>query len=44
MKKSRVLPKNWEEKKLEELLEFVIGGDWGKDENYSVNCLEWYET
>lgn len=31
---SRV-PKHWQLKKLEELLSFYIGGDWGKDENYS---------
>ena len=28
------IPKHWEIKKLEELLDFVIGGDWGKDENF----------
>ncbi|MCW7503267.1 restriction endonuclease subunit S [Leptospira paudalimensis] len=28
------IPKHWEVKKLEQLLEYVIGGDWGKDESY----------
>ena len=28
------LPKNWDEKKLEDLISYAIGGDWGKDENY----------
>ena len=34
MSEQNSLPKHWEVKKLEELLESYIGGDWGKDENY----------
>lgn len=29
------IPKSWQVKSLEEILLFVIGGDWGKDETYS---------
>lgn len=29
------LPKDWNKENLEDLLDFVIGGDWGKDENYT---------
>jgi type I restriction enzyme S subunit len=28
------IPKSWQIKSLEEILLFVIGGDWGKDETY----------
>lgn len=28
------LPKGWNWEKLDDALDFVIGGDWGKDENY----------
>ncbi|MCT4213154.1 restriction endonuclease subunit S [Elizabethkingia anophelis] len=28
------LAKNWTEVELEELISFVVGGDWGKEENY----------
>lgn len=28
------IPPHWEVKKLEQLLDYVIGGDWGKDESY----------
>jgi restriction endonuclease S subunit len=31
------IPKSWEIKSLEELLIFVIGGDWGKDETHTDN-------
>lgn len=39
------VPKGWEKSPLKNLLSYVIGGDWGKDENYSdenfvlVNCI-----
>ncbi|WP_414828519.1 restriction endonuclease subunit S [Alteromonas sp. H39] len=29
------LPKGWESKQLKELFSFVLGGDWGKDPEYS---------
>ena len=29
-----LLPKNWKSSKLENILDYVIGGDWGKDESY----------
>lgn len=32
--KEKMLPKNWKWEKLEDALDFVIGGDWGKEENY----------
>ncbi len=28
------LPKDWKWVKLDDILDFVIGGDWGKDENF----------
>ncbi len=28
------IPKNWKWEKLDDALDFVIGGDWGKDENF----------
>ena len=28
------LPKDWKSEKLDDALEYVIGGDWGKDENF----------
>ena len=28
------IPKDWKWEKLEDALDFVIGGDWGKDENF----------
>lgn len=28
------IPKSWQVKRLEELLVYIIGGDWGKDETY----------
>lgn len=28
------LPKDWKWEKLDDALDFVIGGDWGKDENF----------
>jgi restriction modification system DNA specificity subunit len=39
------LPEGWETQPLQNLLNYVIGGDWGKDENYNdenfilVNCI-----
>ena len=39
------LPEGWETQPLQNLLSYVIGGDWGKDENYDdenfilVNCI-----
>ena len=30
----RELPKDWKWEKLDDALDFVIGGDWGKDENF----------
>lgn len=39
------LPEGWETQPLQSLLSYVIGGDWGKDENYNdenfilVNCI-----
>ena len=33
--KEKDIPKHWKIKKLEELLPYVIGGDWGKDEFFS---------
>lgn len=32
--KNSILPKHWQVKRLEELLTYFIGGDWGKDENF----------
>ncbi len=39
------LPEGWKVAPLKELIDYVIGGDWGKDENYQdekftlVNCI-----
>ena len=35
LKGDQNIPKHWEVKELQELLNFVIGGDWGKDESYA---------
>ena len=32
--KENTLQKNWKWEKLEDALDYVIGGDWGKDEDY----------
>lgn len=34
------LPKNWTKTSLEQLLVFVIGGDWGKDPTYNDSSFE----
>lgn len=34
MKQLIIIPKDWNSVKLNDALEFVIGGDWGKDETY----------
>lgn len=34
------IPPHWQIKTLEELLSYVIGGDWGKDENYQDSDFE----
>ena len=45
MNTEQQLPKGWETQPLQNLLSYVIGGDWGKDENYDdenfilVNCI-----